>query len=295
MVLFVLLTVSLALGYAVPLHRSAGRAADRRMAEIYEATRVPLSPEATARLRPVVVRRTAWPTIGRMVGLVITYSAFLFLVTAQPGRASTTGTVLVGLGGGAAAAFGLAAGGLAGHVAAGYRGFPSLAGSVRTVRVSARRPADYVTAARRDAWRCSAAALGATVVLDALLLSGVRGGPAVLGAGMAALLLTAVSLAVRGIALRRPVPGPSRDELLWQEAVLADTLQLVTSASVLLNTAGVVLGLGAVLALRDQLAVWGAPVAATVAAVCLLAGALLARPLRRDDRPPALQRQDLAA
>jgi hypothetical protein len=293
MVLFVLITVALALGYAVPLHRSAGRAADRRMAEIYDATRVPLAPEATARLRPVVVRRTAWPAIGRMVGLVIAYCGFLFLVTAQPGRASATATVLVGLGGGAAAAFGLAAGGLVGHVAAGYHGFPSPAVRVRTVRVSARRATDYVTATRLGAWRCSL--VGASVVLDAVLLPGVPGGPAVLAAGIAALVLTAVSLAVSAIALRRPVPGPSRDELLWQEAVLADTLQHVTSASVLLNVTGVLLGLGAVLALRDELAAWGAPVAATVAAVCLLACALLARPLRRDDRPPALQRQDQTA
>ncbi len=254
MVTFVVLLLAEALVVSVVATRWAGPRADRRMAEVYASTGVPLDGAATARLRPVVLRRTSWPAVGRSIGVLVALGCFLLLSGPADHGSFLRTTLLAGLAGATVTALGLAAGGLVGHVAAGYRGFPPGPSAVRAVRLSPRRTSDHVGAARLRAARWSTIALAVTVAVDLLVLQRSSAGVAVLAAGLAALGLAALSWAVSRVLLGRPVAAEGSDELRWREAFLSDTLQLVAAATVQLNVCAVLLGLGAVLALRGGLA-----------------------------------------
>jgi hypothetical protein len=228
----------------------------------------------------------SWPAVGRSVGVVVALNSFLFLSGAMEGRLFSGSSLLVGLAAAAATAFGLAAGSLVCHLVVGMHGFPPDASNRRTVRLSARQVTDYVPRAQLDAWRWSTLALALSLALGLALLDPRGGTGFVIVSSCASLALAAASLLVRRILLSRPMPGASREELVWEEALLGDSLQLITSTSMHLNATAAVLGLGTILVLREDLAPWGAPAAGLVAALGLVAGAARAWRRRPHEHPP---------
>jgi hypothetical protein len=278
-------------------HRMVRPRAQRRMDEIWRRTGVTLGPEPTARLLPVMARRTAWPMFGGVLGYVVAFVPTSALLEWTPGAERgpwgpvRDGSVLSVLLTMALCGFGAVTGSLLGHLVVGHRSFPRAPDEVRSARASARRPSDYVAPALLSAWRLSSLGVGIVMVLDALVLP-VRE-PAV---GLVVLALLALTLLLAGCSwlvlralLDRPLPSTSRDELVWREAALSDSLQQIVGGAALSGLLAFVTGVGAVYLLLHQVPLWAAAAAVLLGVTGTAACGHVAWRSWRHPSPPALQ------
>jgi hypothetical protein len=245
------------------------------------------------RLHPAVARRLRWPVFARSAGYVaVTMSGVLF--GAFGSALAERSSLLIGLLSAACYAFAAATGELVAHVAVGLSGFPPDPQRPRAARAEARLLADYIAPAKRLAWAVSSVALVAVLPLAVVVTREFPPSLPVLVLCLGSALLSLGSWLALRLLLRRPLPG-LREERLWQEALLADSLQRVVVAAAAANATTTLLTLSAVLVLRDDL-----PAATLVAAAVVLVGSLAALAIGSWSvswraQPPVLRRRDVLA
>jgi hypothetical protein len=272
-----------------PRHQAPVRAIEL-LARVERSVGVTVPLDVRDRLHPAVARRLRWPVFARSAGYVaVTLSGVLY--GAFDSALAERSSWLIGLLAAAGYAFAAATGELVAHVAVGHRGFPADPQRPRAARAEARLLADYVAPAKRLAWAVSSVALLAALPLAVAVTRGFPPALPVLVLCLGSVLLSAGSWLALRMLLRRPLPG-LREERVWQEALLADSLQQVVVAAAAANATTTFLTLSAVVVLRDDL-----PTAAPVAAAVVLLGSLGAlaagaRPTSWRAQPPVLQRRD---
>jgi hypothetical protein len=272
-------------------HNQAPVRAIELLARVERSVGVSVPLEVRDRLHLAVARRLRWPVFARSAGyVVLMLSGVLF--GALDGPLGERSSWLIGLLAGAGYAIATATGELVAHVAVGYRGFPADPQHPRAARAEARLLADFVAPLKRLAWAISSVALVAVLPLALVVTRAFPPALPVLVLCLGSALLTLGSWLALRLLLRRPLPG-LREERVWQEALLADSLQQVTVAAAGVNAFTVLLSLGAVAVLHDDL---NTPT--LVAASGVLVGALAAiafgvRSVSWRAQPPVLQRRDV--
>ena len=259
------------------------------LARVERSVGVSVSLDVRDRLHAAATRRVRWPVFARTAGyVVVTLSGVLF-GTFDTGLAERS-PWLIGLLAGAGYLFAAAMGELVAHVAVGYRGFPADPQHPRAAGAEARLLADYVAPLKRAGWAISSVALAAVLPIAVVVTRAFPPALPVLVLCLGSGLLSLGSWLSLRLLLRRPLPGFS-EERLWQEALLADSLQQVVVAASAANATTTLLALSAVAVLRNDL-----PTATLVAAAAVLLGAvtavaLVARSVSWRAQPPALRRR----
>lgn len=282
--------------------RTARPRAQQRMDEIWRRTGVTLGPEAAARLLPVMVRRTAWPLFGGVLCYLVAFVPMSVLLEWRPGaergpwgpvRDGSPLSVLLTI---AVCGFAAVTGSLLGHLLVGHRSFPRAPGDVRSARASARTPSDYVAPALLSAWRRSTLGVTIVLVLDASVLPAREA-----AVGLVVLTLLALTLLLAGgswLVLRalldRPLPSASRDELVWREAALSDSMQQIVGGAALVGLLAFVTGVGAVYLFLHQVPLWSAAAAVVLGVTGTAACGHLAWRAWRHPAPSALQWRGVA-
>ncbi len=207
------LLVFLVGGLAVHV-RSSPRRVDETMARLARETAAPWTPEVEAWLRPQLSQRDLWIGGGATVGAAVATTIAIV------GELFGSWYLLL-------FAVGSATGGMVGTLVSGFGAFPRIDSSRRTASVQPRRLADYLRRSDVVSLRFAPALSVAAAALSVAFIA-VSPGPQ----GVRASLLCSVSAAIVVAAMvlarllvRRPIVSSAPEGRLWQEALLAHTLQ----------------------------------------------------------------------
>jgi hypothetical protein len=240
-----------------------------------------LTAEVEAWLLPQLRRRDLWIGCGAVLGIMAGNIPFLFMPQGLPWYWF-------------AAALGVGAGTILGTVAAGFRTFPKVDSSLRTVRPQGRHVSDYFSRRRLVLMRCSlpiplvAVALGAGVMAYG---SRELGALTIAFCG-SAVLVVFCSLWVQHTLVSRPMVSSTIEGLLWLEALLAETVKGLPQLISFIGCFSGVVAVYATVVARDDLPWWVLLTSGLFLLVGLATAAVvgyLYRPGREDTGVPALR------